>query len=264
MTHIRFRSTRGRGPGVLLSEAIRSGLAPDGGLYIPTYLPPIDVPAVRDPLCLPQVARAMLAGFFAGDRLESQLGSISDEALDIRAPTTQVIGSRSPLFALELHHGPTAAFKDYGARFLAESLERLQDDHRRLTILVATSGDTGGAVAAAFHRKAWARVVILYPKGLVSPRQEQQLTCWDDNVVSLRVDGTFDDCQRLVKEAFQDAALDAQHRVSSANSINIGRLLPQSVYYASSSMDVMARTGSKPSYIIPAGNVGRVNLNKRH
>jgi threonine synthase len=161
------------------------------------------------------------------------------------------------LFALELFHGPTAAFKDFGARFLAESLQRLDSPGPQpLTILVATSGDTGGAVAAAFHRRPWVRVVILYPAGLVSPRQEQQLCCWGDNVSSLRIAGTFDDCQRLVKEAFSDPALGRRHRFSSANSINIGRLLPQMVYYAASSLDVERRTGAKASYIIPAGNLG--------
>jgi threonine synthase len=111
-------------------------------------------------------------------------------------------------------------------------------------------------VAAAFHRRPWVRVVILYPAGLVSPRQEQQLCCWGDNVCSLRIAGTFDDCQRLVKEAFGDPALSRKHRFSSANSINIGRLLPQMVYYAASSLDVERRTGVKASYIIPAGNLG--------
>ncbi len=158
---------------------------------------------------------------------------------------------------LELFHGPTAAFKDFGARFLAESLQRLQTPGAQpLTILVATSGDTGGAVAAAFHRRPWARVVILYPKGLVSPRQEQQLTCWGDNVTSLRVDGTFDDCQRLVKEAFVDVPLSRKHRFSSANSINIGRLLPQMVYYVASSLYIERRTGARANFVIPAGNLG--------
>jgi threonine synthase len=125
-----------------------------------------------------------------------------------------------------------------------------------LTILVATSGDTGGAVAAAFHGRPWVRIVILYPKGLVSPRQEQQLTCWGDNVLSLRVDGSFDDCQRLVKEAFVAADLGVRHRFSSANSINIGRLLPQMSYYIASSLEVRRLTGEDASYIIPAGNLG--------
>jgi threonine synthase len=156
-----------------------------------------------------------------------------------------------------LFHGPTAAFKDFGARFLAESLQRLESGTAApMTILVATSGDTGGAVAAAFHKRPWVRVVILYPAGLVSPRQEQQLCCWGDNVSSLRIDGTFDDCQRLVKEAFGNAALNGRFRFGSANSINIGRLLPQMSYYAASSLDVERRVRAKASYIIPAGNLG--------
>jgi threonine synthase len=264
-----YVSTRAAAPDASLSDAIARGLAPDGGLYVPTRLPTLDGEAMRtlrrllaDPQLaaasrLPQVARVALRGFFEGDRLEPQLGAISDAALEIDAPTTAIAGCPDPLFALELYHGPTAAFKDFGARFLAESLQRLEHGSRSpLTILVATSGDTGGAVAAAFHRRPWVRIVILYPKGLVSPLQEQQLTCWGDNVLSLRVDGTFDDCQRLVKEAFVDAQLNRQHRFSSANSINIGRLLPQMTYYAASSIDVERRTGGRASYIVPAGNLG--------
>ena len=158
---------------------------------------------------------------------------------------------------LELFHGPTAAFKDFGARFLAETLARLQGaSEPPMTILVATSGDTAVRSRPRSHLRPWVRIVILYPKGQVSARQEQQLTCWGDNVIALRIEGTFDDCQRLVKEAFMDFTLRAKHRFSSANSINIGRLLPQMVYYAASSLEVERRTGAKPSYIIPAGNLG--------
>jgi threonine synthase len=257
MSSLSFLSSRGGAPPVALTEAIRQGLAPDGGLYVPNRLPVVDIAAFAGLSTLPDIAHSALSGFFEGDRLQSQLKQIADAALDLDAPTTAVTGCENQLFALELYHGPTAAFKDFGARFLAESLERLEaDSPQPLTILVATSGDTGGAVAAAFHRRQWVRIVILYPKGLVSPRQEQQLTCWDENVISLRIDGTFDDCQRLVKEAFVDEALRHRHRFSSANSINIGRLLPQMVYYMASSLDVERRTGAKPSYIIPAGNMG--------
>jgi threonine synthase len=252
-----FSSSRGGAPAVTLSEAIRQGLAPDGGLYVPDRLPSVDVASFAGLSRLPEIARSSLSGFFQGDRLQSQLEQIADAALNIDAPTTPVTAAEDRLFALELFHGPTAAFKDFGARFLAESLQRLEAGASQpLTILVATSGDTGGAVAAAFHLRPWVRIVILYPKGLVSPRQEQQLTCWGDNVISLRIDGSFDDCQRLVKEAFVDFALCAKHRFSSANSINIGRLLPQMVYYVASSVDVERRTGAKASYIIPAGNLG--------
>jgi len=262
MSDVKFSSSRGSATVVTVSEAMQQGLAPDGGLYLPTARPHVDVSAVADVAAgakskLPAIATAALAGFFAGDRLEPQLGDIAAGAFDFDAPTTPVLTGDERLFALELFHGPTAAFKDFGARFLAESLQRLEGDAPRpLTILVATSGDTGGAVAAAFHLRPWVRVVVLYPKGLVSPRQEQQLTCWGDNVISLRIDGTFDDCQRLVKEAFMDFKLALKHRFSSANSINIGRLLPQMVYYIASSLDVERRTGSAASYIVPAGNLG--------
>jgi threonine synthase len=254
---LKYASSRGGAPLVALSEAVRRGLAPDGGLYVPTELPPIEAAAFRGLTRLPEIARRALEGFFAGDRLQPVLGEIAEAALDFPAPTTAIAQSPDPLFVLELYHGPTAAFKDFGARFLAETLQHLESGTAQpLTILVATSGDTGGAVAAAFHRRAWVRIVILYPRGLVSARQEQQLTCWGDNVISLRIDGTFDDCQRIVKEAFLDYTLAAKHRLSSANSINIGRLLPQLVYYAASSLDIERRTGAKASYIIPAGNLG--------
>jgi len=254
---LKFESSRAGSPAVALSDAIRQGLAPDGGLYVPTRLPRVDARSFSGSMRLPQIARLALDGFFEGDRLRPLLAEIAEAALDFPAPTTAVPRCPDPLFVLELFHGPTAAFKDFGARFLAETLQRLQGPAEPpMTILVATSGDTGGAVASAFHLRPWVRVVVLYPKGLVSPRQEQQLTCWGDNVIALRIDGTFDDCQRLVKEAFVDYTLRAKHHFSSANSINIGRLLPQMVYYAASSLDVERRTGAKPSYIIPAGNLG--------
>jgi threonine synthase len=257
MAELRYLSSRGGAPPLTLSEAIRQGLAPDGGLYVPTRLPEVDVAAVARSTRLPDIAQSALHGFFQGDRLEPKLADIARAAFDFPASTTAVEKCQDPLFVLELFHGPTAAFKDFGARFLAETLERAQPPSEPpMTILVATSGDTGGAVAAAFHGRPWVQVVILYPKGLVSDRQEQQLTCWGENVRALRVDGTFDDCQRLVKEAFVDAGLRARHHFSSANSINIGRLLPQMVYYAASSLEVRRRTGKSASYVIPAGNLG--------
>jgi threonine synthase len=257
MSFLPFSSSRGAGPALTVSEAMQQGLAPDGGLYMPAGQPQVDVPGVARSARLPDIAHAALRDFFRGDRLEVELEPIVNAAFDFPAPTTTVGAAADRLYALELFHGPTAAFKDFGARFLAESLERLESGTARpLTILVATSGDTGGAVAAAFHLRPWVRIVILYPKGLVSPRQEQQLTCWGDNVISLRIDGSFDDCQRLVKEAFMDANLTRRHRFSSANSINVGRLLPQMVYYIASSLEVERNTGAKPSYIIPAGNLG--------
>jgi threonine synthase len=252
-----YVSTRNLGASIALSEAMARGLAPDGGLYVPERLPTFEGSAFEGLSRLPELAARALQGFFFGDQLQYELGAIAAAALDVPAPTTEVKGCADPLFALELYHGPTAAFKDFGARFLAESLQRLETGQvAPLTILVATSGDTGGAVAAAFHRRPWVRVVILYPRGLVSPRQEQQLTCWGANVTSLRVDGSFDDCQRMVKEALVDQELRRRHRFSSANSINIGRLFPQMVYYIASSLEIQRRTGRKASYVIPAGNLG--------
>jgi len=258
MARLWFESSRGGAARVSLSEAMAQGLAADGGLYVPDRIPTGDAHASLAGASVAQIARAALAGFFAGDDLEHELGAIADAALNFPAPTARIMACRDPLYVLELFHGPTAAFKDFGARFLAECQQRLPRSaaSQPLTILVATSGDTGGAVAAAFHRRPWARVVILYPKGLVSPRQERQLTCWGDNVLALRIDGTFDDCQGLVKQAFRDPVLSRKHRFSSANSINIGRLLPQMVYYIASSLEIARETQSKPSYIIPAGNLG--------
>ena len=251
---MKFHSTRNPAHTATLSEAIAQGIAPDGGLYVPESLPRLDVAALSG-LSLRDTARAVLAPFFAGDELESELGRIVEEAFDFPAPVGAIDGD---LEVLELFHGPTAAFKDFGARCLAAALERLERrrSHQPLTILVATSGDTGGAVAAAFHRRRNVHVVVLYPRGLVSPRQEQQLTCWGDNVHAASVGGTFDDCQRMVKEALADPALRERYRFSSANSINIGRLLPQVVYYAASSVDVHRRTGRDASFIVPSGNLG--------
>jgi len=153
---LHYESSRGRSPAVAVSEAIRQGLAPDGGLYLPAVLPQVDMAALADGMLLPDVARRCLEGFFTGDRLQPAVGDIADAALNFPLPTTPIGEASTCLFALELYHGPTAAFKDVGARFLAESLARLEGGAGQpLTILVATSGDTGGAVAAAFHLRPW-------------------------------------------------------------------------------------------------------------
>jgi threonine synthase len=238
------------------STALSQGLAPDGGLYLPESWPRLDAAAFPDADDLPAVARHLIAPFAAGDRLEPELEAITRDAFNFPAPLIPV-GAGGRLHVLELFHGPTAAFKDFGARFLAACLSRLRRDAQRpLRILVATSGDTGGAVAAAFHRRPGIEVVVLFPKGLVSPTQQQQLTCWGDNVRSFAVRGTFDDCQRMVKEAFLDPTLRGTSDLSSANSINLGRLLPQAVYYAATSLKLWRATGEAPSFVIPSGNLG--------
>jgi len=236
-----------------------SGTAPDGGLYVPASLPefsPADFDG-RDNLA--GIASLLLAPFAAGSTLEAHLDDICADALNFPTPLRSLETSPG-LSVLEMFHGPTAAFKDVGARFLAASMARIVTDgvHARppVTILVATSGDTGGAVAAAYHRRAGLRVVVLFPDGRVSPRQQHQLTCWGENVTSLSVRGEFDDCQRLVKQAFADPALRDEHHLCSANSINVGRLLPQAAYYAKSSLEHWRATGKPLNFIVPTGNLG--------
>jgi threonine synthase len=253
---IRFQSTRDAATSISFSQALLQGLAPDGGLYVPTSWPRADVAALGRETSLPEIAARLIAPFVSGDPLAPQLPQIATEAFNFPAPLVPLDES-GHLGILELFHGPTAAFKDFGARFLAANFARLhKSDSRPLTILVATSGDTGGAVAAAFHGRPGIEVGVLFPKGLVSPTQERQLTCWGGNVKSFAVHGTFDDCQRLVKQAFVDPELRQQTQLSSANSINLGRLLPQAVYYASSSLEVWRKYGEPASYVIPSGNLG--------
>ncbi|GAB3786526.1 threonine synthase [Dyella agri] len=252
---LRYLSTRGRAPAAALSAAIAAGLAPDGGLYVPKQLPSL-TPADFDPDgALADTAATLLAPFFAGDPLAGELPAICAEALDFPVPLREL--PYSGAHVLELFHGPTAAFKDAGARFLAACLRRLpRNDSRPLTILVATSGDTGAAVGAAFHRQAGVRVAILYPDGLVSPRQAHQLGCFGDNVQALRVAGRFDDCQRMVKAALSDTELQAAVPLSSANSISLGRLLPQMSYYAHAALGFWRERGEALNFIVPTGNLG--------
>lgn len=249
---MQFLSTRGAAPPAGVGAAMLAGLAPDGGLYVPEEFPAAPAPGALPPeLDLDAVAARVLAPFFATDPLADALEAICAEALDFPTPLTDADG----FHVLELFHGPTAAFKDVGARFLAACLVRLAGERER-TVLVATSGDTGGAVAAAFSGRPGFRVVLLYPKGRVSDRQEAQLTAWGDNVLSLRVDGDFDDCQRMVKQAFADATLRDRAGLTSANSISIGRLLPQMAYYAWASTRLFHATGVAPGFVIPSGNLG--------
>jgi len=248
-----FISTRDASEPASLSAAIAAGLAPDGGLYVPMRLPTSRT--LRAGANLANTATGLLAPFFEGDALAPELPAICREAFDFPAPLKPLATPGDHV--LELFHGPTAAFKDFGARFLAACLVRLrQDDAQPLTILVATSGDTGAAVAAAFHRQPGLRVVVLYPDGRVSPRQAHQLGCFGDNVSALRVAGVFDDCQALVKRALNDGALQARVPLSSANSISLGRLLPQMSYYADAALRHQASTGESLNLVIPTGNLG--------
>lgn len=248
-----FVSTRGQSAAVSLGAAIAAGLAPDGGLYVPEQLP---APRAWVPMpTLAQTATQVLAPFFAGDPLADALPDICRHALDFPVPLRPL--ARRGDHVLELFHGPTAAFKDVGARFLAATLARLRSGAERpLTILVATSGDTGAAVAAAFHGQPGLRVVVLYPDGRVSPRQAHQLGCFGDNIRTFRVAGSFDDCQAMVKQALADTALQAVTPLSSANSISLGRLLPQMSYYAHAALQHQQAGRPVLNLVVPTGNLG--------
>ncbi|HET8554139.1 MAG TPA: threonine synthase [Rhodanobacteraceae bacterium] len=250
-----YISTRQHAPAATLGEAITAGLAPDGGLYVPDAMPRVDPRTLSPDATLAELAVPLLTPFFDGDTLREALPAIAAEALDFAAPVQALPWADADL--LELFHGPTAAFKDFGARFLAACLHHLRKPtDPPLTILVATSGDTGAAVAAAFHRVPGFRVCILYPEGRVSPRQAHQLGCFGDNVRALRVAGSFDQCQQMVKQALGDAKLQTRVPMSSANSISLGRLLPQMTYYAQTAMRHQREHGQPANFIIPTGNLG--------
>ena len=255
---MKFLSTRGQSEPLNFSEALQQGLAQDGGLYVPQSWPRFTPEQFAGADSLAAIAEILLAPFLRQDPLADQLSDIVSEAFNFPAPLVHLsLDDARKVSVLELHRGPTVAFKDFGARFLAASFARIRAERNSsLNILVATSGDTGGAVAAAFHRRANVEVTVLFPKGLVSPTQERQLTCWGDNVRSFAVEGSFDDCQRLVKAAFLDPQLLQSRELSSANSINLGRLLPQMVYYAASSLFFWRTNGQRLNYIIPSGNLG--------
>ena len=252
---MKYISTRGGSPALGLSAALAAGLASDGGLYVPQNLPRFTLADFDDCHELPDVAVRLLAPFFTGDALAAELAAISQQAFTFAAPLRALATPNDHV--LELFHGPTAAFKDFGARFLAACLQRLpRESDKTTTILVATSGDTGAAVAAAFAGVPAFQVAILYPDGRVSPRQAHQLGCFGGNVRAFRVDGTFDDCQRMVKQALSDHALRTEAPLGSANSISLGRLLPQMAYYADAALRHLRSTGSILNFIVPTGNLG--------
>lgn len=247
-----FISTR-QGPGSSLADALSQGLAPDGGLYVPNYdgsFPPpprepdptfADTARWAAPTLMPGVARSLLT-------------SSIEEAFDFSVPLVEV---EPDLWVLELFHGPTHAFKDVGARFMARLMARLLPQDGERTVLVATSGDTGGAVAAAFHGVPGYRVAVLFPKEGVSERQRRQMTTLGGNVIAFSVSGSFDDCQRLAKEAFMDRALSEHFRWTSANSINVGRLLPQAFYYLHAAR-LLGWTERRAAFVVPCGNLGNL------
>src|SRR5687767_173274 len=248
---MKWISTRGRSPPVPFIDALFAGTAPDGGLYMPERLDPlpggtIDALSSAD---IVEIGTRVGAHLLRDEITPEALRPLVADALDFPVPLVQVTDRA---WALELFHGPTMAFKDVGARVQARLLHHFTDG-TPLTILVATSGDTGSAVAQAFHRVPDTRVFVLYPEGQVSDVQEAQMASLGDNITALAMRGTFDDCQRLVKQAFADDDLRTHVWLTPANSINLGRLLPQVFYYF-----ILASLADAPVVAVPSGNFGNL------
>jgi threonine synthase len=248
---MKWVSTRRASPAVPFIDALFAGTAPDGGLYFPERfepLPAASLDALRSASVV-EIAATVGQHLLRDEISFEDLDALVRDALDFPIPLVQV-GDRE--WVLELFHGPTRAFKDVGARVQARLLHHFTDG-TPLTILVATSGDTGSAVAQAFHGVPNTRVVVLYPEGQVTDVQEAQMASLGDNITAVAVDGTFDDCQGLVKQAFADEGLRKHVWLTPANSINLGRLLPQVFYYF-----VLARLGTDPIISVPSGNFGNL------
>ncbi|MCL4170239.1 UNVERIFIED_CONTAM: hypothetical protein GTU68_051683, partial [Idotea baltica] len=222
---MQFYNSRNKNHTANFQQALWQGLAPDGGLYCPIEIPYWSIDEMQELLLgsRHEVATQVLHAYMKDVISRHDLSNIMTDCLDFDIPLVSV---DERVKILELFHGPTEAFKDVGARFMARMMSHFLGN-QKLTILVATSGDTGSAVADGFWKVAGIDVIVLFPKGGVSPFQESQMTTLGDNITAVEVKGTFDDCQDLVKEAFQDASINEIKNLSSANSINIGRLLPQ-------------------------------------
>jgi len=252
-----FRSTLRRSPEVSLRDAVLHGAAPDGGLYMP-----VEIPHVKSDFCerlrsltFPEIAQEVGALFASNEIPPNVLRDIVSETFNFPVP---LVTLDERLHILELFHGPTMAFKDFGARFMARLMGYfVQESGKQLTVIVATSGDTGSAVAHAFLGVPGIRVVILYPAGRVSSAQEKQLTTLGQNITALEVSGSFDDCQRLAKQALIDPVLAEGLAITSANSINIARLIPQSFYYFSAAGQLQAAE-ALPVFSVPSGNFGNL------
>jgi len=254
---MKLYSTNDKSNVVDLKTAVLNAFPKDKGLYMPTVLPKLDDRFLHnlDQYSLIDIAFIVSQNIIGDYISESDLYGIVSKAINFPAPV-HVHNDR--VSTLELFHGPSMAFKDFGARFMAELMSHfLKNENRETTILVATSGDTGGAVAAGFHNVSGINVIILYPSGKVSPLQEKQLTTWGDNIRAVEVEGVFDDCQSLVKEAFLDEDLLQKYTFSSANSINIARLIPQSFYYFEAYKQIK-HLSEKVVFSVPSGNFGNL------
>lgn len=251
-------STKNKSITASLKEAVFKGLPSDNGLFMPSYIPvlPNSFYENIDQLSFQEIAIEVCKALIGEDVPEKEIKSIINEVINFEAPVLPIEGQ---IHVLELFHGPSLAFKDFGARFMARLMSYflLQDTAKEINILVATSGDTGSAVAQGFLNMPGIKITILYPSGKVSDIQEKQLTTLGNNITALEIDGVFDDCQRLVKEAFLDEELNSKINLSSANSINISRLIPQSFYYFWAYAQ-LKKTGKPIVFCVPSGNFGNL------
>ena len=254
---MQYYSLNKKAPKTSFEIAVRKGLAPDKGLYFPEKITPLDTSFLEnlDQLSNIEIAFHAIKQFVGSEIPESELKTIIKEALNFEFP---VVSIEDNISTLELFHGPTMAFKDVGARFMARCLGYFnKNNNKEVTVLVATSGDTGGAVANGFLGVKGVKVVILYPRGKVSNVQEQQLTTLGQNITAFEVEGTFDDCQDMVKKAFLDSDLTTKKELTSANSINVARWLPQMFYFMFAYKQL--KQHNKPLvFSVPSGNFGNI------
>ncbi|MEM6298725.1 MAG: threonine synthase [Bacteroidota bacterium] len=256
---MKFFSTNGQTPLTDWREVLFRGLAPDRGLFMPETIPSLPKEFLENlaSYSLPEIGYTIARAFLSEEEIsDTKLKTLVSETLDFEIPLVQLDENT---YTLELFHGPTLAFKDVGARFMARLMSHFRTEKQdELVVLAATSGDTGSAVASGFYQVEGIRVILLFPKGKVSKIQEQQLTTWGGNITALEVEGTFDDCQKFVKTAFQDEELRARLTLTSANSINFGRLLPQSFYYFHALAQLPESERRKVVFSVPSGNFGHL------
>lgn len=251
-------STNNKDLRVSFKEAVFNSLPADKGLYMPVSIPELKPEFIRNlhNYSLPEIAFNVARKILGDDVPDQDLTKIINDAINFEAP---VVKLEEQVHVLELFHGPSLAFKDFGARFMSRVMSYfLEDGEKELNVLVATSGDTGGAVALGFLGVPNTRVTILYPKGKVSPIQELQLTTNGQNIRAIEIEGTFDDCQALVKQAFNDPELKQRFRLTSANSINISRLIPQTFYYFNAYAQLQREGKTELIFAVPSGNFGNI------
>jgi len=250
-----YRSLKGKSKKVNFETAVKNGLAKDGGLYFPENVKPLDSNFIKNigNYSNFEIGNKVIKQFIGDSINKNDLKEILSKTIDFNFP---VVKLEKNIYSLELFHGPTLAFKDVGARFMANCLGYFNKNKSKLnTVLVATSGDTGAAVANGFYKVEGTNVVILYPKNKVSEIQERQLTTNKNNITALRVNGSFDDCQKIVKKAFIDKELNKKFNLTSANSINVARWLPQSLYYFFAYKELQKEN---LVFSVPSGNFGNI------